>query len=43
MSWMRPSAGCAAGDSAGLDRLAVWFDRALTAATVADIFQDDED
>lgn len=28
---------------AGLDKLNLWFDRALTAATVADIFKDDED
>lgn len=28
---------------AGLEKLDVWFDRALTAATVADIFIDDED
>ena len=28
---------------AGLDKLDLWFDRALTAATVADIFKDDED
>jgi hypothetical protein len=28
---------------AGLDKLDVWFDRALTAATAADIFKDDED
>lgn len=28
---------------AGLDKLNRWFDRALTAATVADIFRDDED
>jgi hypothetical protein len=27
---------------AGLDKLDLWFDRALTAATVADIFKDDE-
>ena len=28
---------------AGLDKLDLWFDRALTAATAADIFKDDED
>jgi WD40 repeat protein len=28
---------------AGLDKLNLWFDRALTAATAADIFKDDED
>jgi hypothetical protein len=28
---------------AGLDKLDVWFDRALTATTVADIFKDDQD
>ena len=28
---------------AGLDKLNRWFDRALTAATAADIFKDDED
>jgi hypothetical protein len=27
----------------GLDKLNLWFDRALTAATAADIFKDDED
>jgi uncharacterized protein (DUF1697 family) len=28
---------------AGLDKLDLWFDRALAAETVADIFKDDED
>jgi hypothetical protein len=28
---------------AGLDKLNLWFDRALTAATASDIFKDDED
>jgi hypothetical protein len=28
---------------AGLDKLNQWFDRALTAATAADIFKDDEE
>jgi hypothetical protein len=28
---------------AGLDKLNRWFDRALTAATAADIFKDGED
>jgi len=27
---------------AGLDKLGLWFDRALTAATAADIFKEDE-
>ena len=27
----------------GLHKLNRWFDRALTAATIADIFKDDED
>jgi hypothetical protein len=30
-------------EDAGLDKLDLWFDRALTAVTVADIFKDDED
>jgi hypothetical protein len=28
---------------AGLDKLNRWFDRSLTAATAADVFNDDED
>lgn len=35
-------AKCLPVNPAGLDKLDLWFDRALTAASAADIFKDDE-